>query len=49
MQGKWKKMSAGEPANGTLEGEGDDGLFRLTVSGVRLTSIEGVKSRAEFR
>jgi hypothetical protein len=49
MKGKWKQMRAGEPKDGILEGEGDDGLFRLTLAGTRLTSVEGVKSRTEFR
>ncbi|HUS08712.1 MAG TPA: hypothetical protein VMZ52_20575 [Bryobacteraceae bacterium] len=49
MKGKWKQMRAGEARDGTLEGEGDDGLFRLTLAGTRLTSVEGVKSRSEWK
>jgi hypothetical protein len=47
MKGKWKRFESGairksEPAL-TLTGSGDSGKFRLSVSGVKVESVEGLR------
>jgi hypothetical protein len=42
LQGKWKKMQIVTDAHESLTGTGDDGDFRVTIDGSRVTSIEGL-------
>jgi hypothetical protein len=48
MKGKWKNMRVTTDAENRIEGEGDDGLFRLTLDGTRVTSVEGLKTPEDF-
>lgn len=45
MKGKWKHFEPSSPAwlNGALTGSGDSGNFRLSISGTKVESIEGVR------
>jgi hypothetical protein len=42
LQGKWKKMQIVTDTPESLTGTGDDGDFRVTIAGSRVTSIEGL-------
>jgi hypothetical protein len=42
LQGKWKKMQIVADTPESLTGTGDDGDFRVTIDGSRVTSIEGL-------
>ncbi len=43
LEGKWNTFKVTKNHPDALEGEGDDGLFRVTRSGSTLTSLEGLK------
>lgn len=43
LAGKWKSYTPGKQAASTLQGTGDDGAFRLVLSGSTVTGIEGLK------
>jgi hypothetical protein len=49
MKGKWTKLKAGPETETEFKGESEDGMFRLTLEGTRLTSIEGFRSEPEFK
>ena len=42
LQGKWKQMQIVTDTPDSLTGTGDDGDFRVTIAGSRVTSIEGL-------
>jgi hypothetical protein len=44
LTGKWKTLLPKTETASLLVGEGDDGFFRLSLDGTRLTSVEGMKS-----
>lgn len=48
LNGKWKTMSVTRDLENVLEGTGDDGLFRVTLDGTRVTSVEGMKTAGEL-
>jgi hypothetical protein len=48
LKAKWSKMSVKSSTEKQVEGEGDDGLFRLTLDGSRVASVEGLKAAGEF-
>jgi hypothetical protein len=47
MKGKWKQMESGKPSEVdsvlTVEGRGDSGKFRLTLTGSRVEAVEGLR------
>jgi hypothetical protein len=42
LKGKWKKMTIATENASSLTGVGDDGEFRLSLEGTRVSSIEGL-------
>ena len=42
MKGKWKTMSVSSETMDSFSGSGDDGAFRVWLSGARLSAIEGM-------
>jgi hypothetical protein len=42
LQGKWKKFEVKEDGPGVLAGVGDDGPFRITLTGDTMAAVEGV-------
>ncbi len=51
MKGKWKRFQPGTvskiEAVSTLTGSGDSGKFRLSLSGVKVESVEGLRENAK--
>jgi hypothetical protein len=47
MKGKWKRFDPGTVSQietaSTLTGSGDSGKFRLTLTGVKVESVEGLR------
>jgi hypothetical protein len=48
LKGKWNAFTVTAETPDALSGKGDDGLFRLTMAGTRLVSVEGMRVPAEF-
>jgi hypothetical protein len=42
LKGKWKKMTIATDTPESLTGSGDDGDFRISLSGTRVSSVEGL-------
>jgi hypothetical protein len=42
LKGKWKKMEIKSESDTSVEGVGDDGIFKLRLEGTRVSSIEGL-------
>jgi hypothetical protein len=42
LKGKWKQMRIDSDTAGSLTGSGDDGDFRVSVSGTRVSVMEGL-------
>jgi hypothetical protein len=49
LKGKWKSLRVDSETKASLSGSGDDGAFRVWVSGVRVFSAEGMKSIADLK
>jgi hypothetical protein len=49
LKGKWKNLRVDSESKGLISGLGDDGSFRVWVSGNRLFSAEGMKSIADLK
>jgi hypothetical protein len=49
LKGKWKNLRVDTESKTAITGSGDDGAFRLWVSGARLFSAEGMKSIADLK
>lgn len=49
LEKKWKKVTFTREAADQLEGIGDDGIFRLSLDGTRISSIEGLPEVLESR
>ena len=49
LKGKWKNLRIDTDSTSAVSGTGDDGVFRLTVQGSRVVSVEGMKSIADLR
>ena len=47
LKGKWKTLSYVKQTDDLLEGNGDDGSFRVRLEGSRLTSVEGLRTAEE--
>jgi hypothetical protein len=47
LAGKWKKMNLSQDSANLIAGEGDDGFFCTRLDGLRVTSIEGLKTLDE--
>ena len=43
LKGKWKQMTVATDTPSSLTGSGDDGDFRVWLSGTRLSSVEGLE------
>lgn len=44
LAGKWKKMNITQETANMIAGEGDDGFFCTRLDGLRVTSIEGLRT-----
>jgi len=42
LKGKWKNMRIDTDSPGSLTGSGDDGDFRVWITGTRMSSVEGL-------
>jgi hypothetical protein len=42
LKGKWRQMRIDSDTGTLLTGSGDDGDFRVSLSGTRLSSVEGL-------
>jgi hypothetical protein len=49
LKGKWKNLRIDAESKNSLSGSGDDGTFRLWLSGTRLFSAEGMQSIADLK
>jgi hypothetical protein len=49
LKGKWKNLRVDSQTKTSISGNGDDGAFRVWVSGVRVFSAEGMKSIADLK
>ena len=48
LKGKWKKAAFDVQSAGAIAGTGDDGMFRLSLDGTRVRSVEGLRAAEEF-
>jgi hypothetical protein len=42
LQGKWKRFDVASDGPGLLAGTGDDGTFRLQLTGNSVSALEGI-------
>jgi hypothetical protein len=49
LKGKWKKLRVDAESENAVSGSGDDGAFRLWLSGARVYSAEGMQSVADLK
>jgi hypothetical protein len=49
LKGKWKQLRIDSDTAGSLTGSGDDGDFRVWISGTRVSVVEGLPPAAQAR
>jgi hypothetical protein len=49
LKGKWRNLEITNRTGGDISGRGDDGFFRVSLNGTRVSSVEGLKAAEEVR